>query len=163
VALTYRLEVAADLEPRHALRLLADGLGLDSEASELYGTGILVGAMTPPAQGQDLTEEEFGFRPSLDVWFRLDPNVPDGAYVEAKRRLIRAAMIVLRHTSGDAVLLFNGEQVLLRRRTGRLLLNATWREWVSHGLLAEVTLPHELRDLSSNASLHAAHEVAAGP
>src|SRR3712207_4413623 len=112
MALDYEFEIATDLGPLQALCLLADELGLVwADDSHLLGPALWLSAIEKSALGKAVMEEAFGFRPTLSVGFRLNPNVSDEEYEEGKRTMIRATILLLRHEPGDAVLLFNGENV----------------------------------------------------
>lgn len=94
-----------------------------------------------------MIEEAFHFSPDLGVAFRLNPNSAD--YVEGRRVLLRVAMLLLEH-SRDAVLLFNGEYIVLQRLGGQLVLNADYGDWADgFKLEPEIRLPHEIRSLPS--------------
>jgi hypothetical protein len=63
-------------------------------------------------------DEDWGLRPAWSVRMRLDKHDLPGAQ-DALARLVGAA---LRGTAGDALLLWNGELPVLRRRAGAVAL-----------------------------------------
>lgn len=150
MATEYHLSVATPQEPQPVVQLLAEALRLEQQPDGfLVGPGILLGVRPMTGLRRTVLREAFGFDPSLSILFRMYNNAPDDEYSMGKHILIRATMLVLERDPGDAVLLFNGEQVILQRLQGRLALNHDWQEWTSYQLLADVTLPYTLRALPS--------------
>src|SRR5262249_50375552 len=95
--------------------------------------------------GKSVIEVAFGFSPSVCVLFRLEKFEDSEVGVIT---VLRVTIELFRHLSGDAVLLFNGEHVLLLRIRGRLFLN-TGRGFWSPSRLHEVTLPYEEKGIPS--------------
>lgn len=147
MATEFSLELSTDLKPARALRLMADRLGLEwGDEEHLLGPALWVSAVeATPGWSTAEVEEAFHFRPTLSVGFRLDPNSDD--YEESYHLLLRAVLLLLEH-GRDAVLLFNGETIVLQRLAGQLVLNADYRVWKEgYRLEGEVHLPHEVRSL----------------
>ena len=150
MAIDYVFYIATILEPFQALDMVSKGFELEW-ASEpyghcLFGSGMLVGANHPIELPQSLIEEEFGFVPHIYIWFRINSNADRE---KARRIMIRVTVELLRQISEDAVLLFNGESIVLQRLGGNLLLNDAFNPWITE-LLPEVTLPYEIRNLPSS-------------
>ena len=76
-------------------------------------------------------EESFFFHPSVVVSFRLNAL---GDRFAGRHRIIQATLTLLECSSGDAVLLFNGETVMFQRLDGRLTLNRVEGFWTSEAL-----------------------------
>lgn len=145
MALDYDLHMATALEPTQTLCLMLNKFSLkwNIDNNWLVGAGVIVGAIKSTELNQSILEEEFcGFRPTVSVWFEIDKF----NYEEGMNTLRQATMEVLRQVPGDAVLLFNGETIVLQRLGGRLILNEGWEDW-NADLLAKVTLPYELRQI----------------
>lgn len=147
MASEYSLVISTDLAPIRALHIVSKGLGLKWEDSNTYlvGLGVLVGATSQGGLGQSVIEEAFGFRPDISVLFRINPKED---HEKGRHTLLRATMELLRQIPGDAVLLFNGENIILQRIEGQLVLNEEWGNWTA-SQLTEVTLPYELCNLPS--------------
>ncbi len=145
MAVEYDLNIATELEPIQALHIISDGLNLKWRTDTLLERpGIQVSAIPSPELRQSVIEEEFGgFRPTIFVLFRIFPNAD---YEGGIRILRQATMELLRQVPGDAVLLFNGETIVLQRLGGKLMLKEGWGNW-NASELADVTLPYELRKL----------------
>ncbi len=146
MSLHYDLRIATDLAPKQTLELLANGLKLRwEEECRLVDKGIVLGAMQERQSGQAIIQQAFGFKPTINVWFWLDPNQD---YAQGKHSLLIAVIFLLRHLPGDAVLLFNGEIVRLQRINGQLIVNQDFSLW-SASELAEVELPFDCQPLPS--------------
>ncbi len=150
MAIDYLFYIATILEPFQALDMVSKGFELEW-ASEpyghcLFGSGMLVGADHALDVRQSLIEEEFGFVPDICIWFRINSNADRE---KADQIMIQVTVELLRQISEDAVLLFNGESIVLQRRGGNLLLNDAFNPWITE-LLPEVTLPYEIRNLPSS-------------
>ncbi len=74
MALSYGLELEAEIEPVRALRIIADCLGLEWQQGILKGTGITVSAHREDDFDKSSADREFGFQPSICVGFRINPN-----------------------------------------------------------------------------------------
>ncbi len=120
MALSYSLEIEAGIEPEVLLLMIAHSSGLEWEGGMLRGAGMTVDAHRQDDFEKSVTEEEFGFRPSVFAGFRISP---DEAYEEAIRILMRTTMTLLREVPGDVVLLFNYETMILGRLGNQLRFN----------------------------------------
>ena len=155
----YTLKIRSALGPRPVLELLTAALELDaplepSGKALFVGTDLInIGARRvhdgdhwARVEG-DIIEEGFGFRPTLSVNFKpLRPWEGDDDSFrladESYRLMQRGVFELLRHDPGDAVLLYNGESVVLQRLEGRLELNQTWSsEWSDEDLAVLDPLP----------------------
>lgn len=143
MSLGYNLDIATDLTPSEVTDIMADALAPhkhNDAALKLPGLGII--SNRPGNYSQTVVAEDYGFRPTLNVIFEIDANED---YIGGMRAMMCGVMALLRHESGDAVMLFNGERTVLQRIGGKLLLNEKWDNWTAHArLLPEVTLPYEL-------------------
>lgn len=120
MSLDYTLKIATELEPAHIMPMLANGLGLtQSDDTSLRGEAVfaVVGRMKPLAQ--EITEERFGFHATLAIYFELYSDEDED---EGKRIIGRATAALLKHQVGNAVLLFDDEDVLLQRTGGRVVI-----------------------------------------
>ncbi len=142
----YDLLVASDLTPQKMLDLLSLRLSLATSDMEMEKDGVLKISVRPALRGRQTTfQEAFGFTPTLAVHFRLNKFA---GYKEAMCLLIRGTIAVLTQKEADAVLLFNGEQVILERIKGHLLLDKGVFGYANYQEnLAEVTMPYQMRDL----------------
>ncbi len=120
MSLEYTLEIIDSQHPA-LLKIQLGGLpcyGLDDDKLWAYGMQIHIDKPGPLESNTII--EEFGFRPSVSVTFRVNKN----ADIEEMRKcLILGCMELLSNNSEDAVLLFNGETVIMWRRETMLLLN----------------------------------------
>lgn len=147
MATDYGLALSTSMQPEEALRLMVEQFHFNWDSDTLMGPALWISAQVPPSGWKTMIEEAFHFRPDLGVVFRLDPNSDE--YEEGNRVMLRATMLLLEH-SRDAVLLFNGEYIVLQRLGGQLVLNADYGGWTDgFKLEPEIQLPHEMRSLPS--------------
>jgi hypothetical protein len=146
MALEYRLRIATSLEPSQVLRSLSLLHSLETRSGQLSGPGVIAIQVSPVSErGSSVIRDAFGFSPTVDITFRLEKleNLDAGV-----RTVIRATLELLRETAGEVVMLFNGEDVVLLRKDGLLVLNNAWDFW-SQARLAQVTLPYAMRSIPS--------------
>ncbi|MGK7876561.1 MAG: SitI3 family protein [Xenococcaceae cyanobacterium] len=128
-----------DTEPKEALLIISKKLNIEVTSDKhLLGQGVLIGAIKESTLARSQIEEEFGFRPTIDVRFRINPKEE---YQIGKRTVLRATIELLSKITGDAVLLHNGENLVLKRIKEKLILNKEWGNWN----------PMDLAELSQNA------------
>jgi hypothetical protein len=145
---TYDLEISTDLTPAQVRALLALRFKLKWwDETHLGGPATWISIGGRDSLGQDIMEESFGFRPTVSISF--DPDTFSDEHDEGLRLQIRAAIFLLDHCR-DAMLLFNGEVIVLQRLGGKLILNEDWNIWTEDLMLeGEITVPHEIRPLPS--------------
>ncbi len=112
----------------------------------LIGTGVQVSGGICGRSWQQTFQEEFGFRPKVQLFFRMAKAAEE---LRAGSRVMLAVVVdVLRQEAGPAVLLANGETILLQRLDQELLLNRDWQSW-QHDGLDLLTLPYRMQSLPS--------------
>ena len=148
MGLDYTLSLISDMLPSEAVNLMADRLELKKvDEAHLVGAAMMASVKQPSRGWQEMIEEGFHFTSTLLILFRLDPN--DEGYEQGLRLMLRATQVLLERGK-DAVLLFNGEHILLQRSQGRLVLNTEYSHWTQGFRMAgEIWLPHECRPLPS--------------
>lgn len=166
MAVNYRLEFDTSLLAEAALALIektfsfkrrsVDNLAWppnsEDAAITIYASNFTGGDDYYAKVQREIMEEGFGFMPTLAVIFRLRrAHVSYADYDEAEHLKYRAVMLLLQQSPGDAVFLFNGEEIVLQRLKGQLTLNMDWGQWDSANFdyLNEITLPHDIRNLPS--------------
>lgn len=142
------LKFETDMAPMQALRLLVDQFCLSwGDESHLIGPALWIWAINLDEESRSLFEEDFHFKPSMLVGFRLNPNSPE--YAAGCRTMLRASLLLLEH-GRDGVLLFNGEHIVLQRIGGVLTLNADRGNWTDGLHLAnEISVPYKIQPLNS--------------
>lgn len=157
MASEFVLHIVTELEPDDALHLISRNLELeeikddedeDEDEGKIYvkGPGVLVSAVAASSRRKSLIEEIFGFRPDITVWFRIQPKEN---YSKGKDTILRATMVLLKEAQGDAVLLFNGEEIVLQRIGGKLVYNKGFSDWDLSQLDRVSAFEYEVRDLKS--------------
>lgn len=149
MALEYTLSLDSALDPEGLLRACEQALGLSpkpripGDIVERNAPGMfLTGAFAAPME-REVLEDELGIRPRVTVTFRLDKEVRHAA----RLRMLRATADLLTRIPGDAALVFNGDFVLLVRRDGRVLVNAS-DDLFDPDELAALDLPYERAHLA---------------
>jgi hypothetical protein len=145
----YDLDIATSLSPETLLGFLTQNYDcLTATDGYLYGPGIGIAAITLGERNQSFMEEMFGFRPTVSVSFSpfFDENHLKGAQI-----LVGGVSLLLSKEPGDAVLLHNGENLLLQRIGAELAISKRWwSNWIDpYHLDPEITLPYVIRDLPS--------------
>ena len=90
------------------------------------------------------TAEDFGIRPTCSVRFRPDKWNP----IEARAELASLVGEILRQDDDDALLVFNGELPLLRRKQGRVVLSSR-SPWTTPEEISQFGLCVEIEDLGA--------------
>ena len=146
MALEYILRIATDLKPPQVLDFLARTLQFEVEPdSSLSGPGLTIAASVESKLGQSIISEAFHFNPTVRVTFRLDKFDDTDA---GRLSLLRGTLELVRQLKSDAVLLFNGEDVVLLHANGELVLNEQNGFWTAEHL-SQIDLPYQMRALES--------------
>ncbi|WP_309896389.1 SitI3 family protein [Archangium sp.] len=149
MALEYDINLVTDIDNKQALELLVSqipGLVWGDDHSFLYGPTETVTASVTRASTRSLFEDTFRFVPTLRVGFRYVWNTDYDRF----REIMLQATILLLERSQDAVLLFNGEIIVLQRFGGKLVLNSDYHIWEDDDWLkSRLPLPFERRPLPS--------------
>lgn len=146
MSLEYDLRIATNLQPNQTLELLAKQLNFEWEKNQtLYSPGIVISAIAENENRQTFMQSLFGFTPTVNIWFWLDSNQD---YEQGKHSLLLATTTLLNNLSGDAVLLFNGESIVLEKIAGALIFNKDLATW-SETQLAELKQPFYIESLPS--------------
>lgn len=131
----YYLESATSLEPIEVLKLAAAQLGLEWSTDHkrdnkpcLKGPALVVGAVKSPSQ--NYIEKKYGFRPTVEMWFRL--NRYKQGYEAAGPLMMRVVALVLEHDPVDALLVFDDSKIVtvLKRTSGQLIIDQRWSSWI---------------------------------
>lgn len=152
MALDYSLDIETSLSPQEALPMLANYLNLeweDIERPNLFAAGIKIFAWQTTEHHQAIISEYFNFRSTLYVSFRLHAIDSDIEDEQRKQIMLKAVLKLLEHSTGNALMLFNGETIVLQRFAGKLTLNKSWNSLFSNNKNLFSKLDYELCDLPS--------------
>jgi hypothetical protein len=157
MGLDYDLNLATSIDDKQVLGMLVSripGLEWGDDKSFLVDPIATITPTVSLASTRRLYEETFHFVPTLGVGFRFVSYADcdadyDADYERFRQILLQATMFLLEH-SQDAVLLFNGETIVLQRFGGKLVFNADYHifeddDW----LMSRLSLPFERRPLPS--------------
>jgi hypothetical protein len=143
MALEYELRLATERAPADVLAVLSNELGFSGNTDQRTAPGLAsISALNENRLGQDVIKSAFGFTPLVKILFRLNKDEIERGVMS----VLRACMRVLDHVKGDAVLLFNGEAVILLRKSGNLILNENAEFW-THARVALVRPPYDNRKI----------------
>ncbi len=147
MSLNYELRIDTEWEAQQVSDFLSKELSLEwGEESRLLSPGVVIGVFSEKETRRSIMQLEYGFKPTIDVWFWLNSNRD---YEKGKHTLLRASMLLLSKLPGDAVLLFNYERTVLQRIEGTLIFNSQPATWQEAELAAEVKLPYYIEPLRS--------------
>ncbi|WP_309894410.1 SitI3 family protein [Archangium sp.] len=148
MALEYALYLKTHLEPERALSILANrvaGVSWSDDGSFLIDTTVTMTVTEPLARTRSLLEEVFHFIPTLRLGFRFVNNTD---HDRARHLMLQATLLMLEHAQ-DALLLFNGEIIVLQRFGGELVFNSEHETWDDRWLRSRLAHPFEWRPLPS--------------
>lgn len=146
MSITYKLELGAAVAPSAVLGAMVDaGQGIldkfQGNKGTLRGGGwfdIDVADYDPP----DPVESEFGFAPTISVYFGL---AKFGDFEAQETDVLKLALGVLARIPGDALVHLEHDEVWLLRRGGRLTVNdSLWKP----NQLALLSQPYERAQLA---------------
>jgi hypothetical protein len=146
MSMDYTLKLDCAAAPASVASSLGQLEGFVADADgDIRGPGLLI--LVQPAEpfDQEFTGTYFGFTPTVVLLMTADKMEDPEVWGPA---IVTAALDALRHGSGDALLEFNGDTVLLRRTGGELLLNRLQDGdfWQSE-TLARVDLSYRMLEL----------------
>jgi hypothetical protein len=149
MALEYDINLVTSIGNKQALEMLASqipGLVWGDDHSFLFEPTATITASVTRASTRSLFEDTFHFVPTLRVGFRY---VWDSDYDRFKEIMLQATLLLLQHAQ-DAVLLFNGETIVLQRFGGKLVFNSNYHIFEDDDWLrSRLSLPFERRPLTS--------------
>ena len=147
MSLNYELRINTEWEPQQISDLLSKELSLErGEESRLLSPGAVIGVFPEKEMRRSIMQLEYGFKPTIDVWFWLNSNRD---YEKGKHTLLTASTLLLSQLPGDAVLLFNYERTIFQRIQHTLIFNSHPPTWQEAELAAEVKLPYYIEPLRS--------------
>lgn len=139
MSVDYELRLVTDWEPRQILEVLSKELGLQwQENSRLLGHGIVLGAMKETGERQSLMVEAFGFKPTVDVWFRVEAEEESSP---GKTILLKASISILSKISGDGVLLVGDHKIVFQRINSTLIFNKKLPVWSEYEM-SQLNVPY---------------------
>jgi hypothetical protein len=131
MSISYTLEIGGQRQYSELAERLCRVPEYQQTAAGIIAPGLKVFIGQPRRLGIEMIEEEFEFTPTAHVSFRWDKETD---IVEVHTRLLQECRALLEGNTDDAVLLLNGEVVILLRRNGRLVLNRVEGFWADEDL-----------------------------
>jgi hypothetical protein len=109
-------------------------------------------------EANDAREEirnAFDLTPSIELRFKLDPAQRDSRGESiGMLNMLRAIATLLAQFEGDAVLLGQDRDLLIRRQDGQTVMNTTWPAWTNAHITA-FNLPHRRQPIAATKNRHA--------
>jgi hypothetical protein len=138
MSLDYTLDISTDYQPAEMLDFLVDNNGfvkLSEKVAEKDGVIVSVYSQTGTGgsdeRARSIFHEAHGFTSTVAVCFQ--PSKFDKKFTSNEKytNILWSSITLLDHFSGNAVLLANGDQTVLRRINGHLQIDIRWYEGVS--------------------------------
>lgn len=127
MAISYFFEVSINSKPEEILQIIFNQFGFEWQDGRLRSGNVLIYAHEQDDDDIALSESDLGFRPNIIIGFRVKPK--DDLEVSVGT-VLKVSLFILDQTSGNGVLLNNGEVVVFQRISGRLLFNnEEWNSW----------------------------------
>ena len=126
MSISYSICSAAHLETSAVVASFARLPGFQRTGEGVSAPDLQISIREPSDLNASIIEEAFAFRPRLFVGFRPD-KFCDGQLV--MDRVLMATAALMRETVEDLSLLLNGEDVILTRLQGKLVLYARPEFW----------------------------------
>ncbi|CAD5945290.1 hypothetical protein PCC9214_02198 [Planktothrix tepida] len=146
MSLDYELRLETNFNSNNIYDILSNQFDLQpGEDQRLFNSGIIIGVSPEKPATQYLMLENYGFKPTIDVWFRLKHQ---DEKILGKQTLLNVSILLLSQISGDAVLLFNSEKTVLQRISGVLIFNQKPETW-QDSELSQVELNYHVKPLKS--------------
>jgi hypothetical protein len=117
----------------------------DEKAISALADGIILSIKETGESLQSMIEEEVGISVNISILFRIDKS---DNWKIGRENLLQICLEVLRCTTGDAILLFNGEDIILIRKNGMIDLNGNIGFWTQDNL-ALVNAQYEMKYIES--------------
>ncbi|MEH2452418.1 SitI3 family protein [Nostoc sp.] len=147
--INYYLQISTSSEPEEILDLICNHLNIEKFDEKTFLCPGLIGCILKCGEiSKDITEETFGFRPTLFISFL--PIYNSDEYVQGRNSMIKVSMVVLNYESGDAILNREGEQILFQRLMSELILNS--QDFLLENVLnrvEDINLPYTIREIQS--------------
>ena len=123
-------------------RWLSEAAGAPSDGDRWTwgGVGVILDPLDDAANFE-LVSEMLNQPPLADVWFHLDNKVDDEVFEAAQRHMLVTAVRLAVELDLEAVLAFQGEAVMMRRRRGTVLLYAEWTQWSDPAVIGRLGVP----------------------
>jgi hypothetical protein len=133
----FTFEIASDQEPATLFSALVTQCGFTKISEEVVvdsnvQAGVYSMSGTTPSDEvvRAFFKETHGFTPNVTVWFRPGKSVEFTSNTKLTA-ILRAAIKLLDHFPGNAVLLCDSDQTVLRRIDGHLQIDIRWYEGIS--------------------------------
>lgn len=121
MAIDYNLQIDTKKTPKeiYDLILQTNNFQKNEKENSFFANGLIGSVGYEEEHSQILTQQDFGFIPKVYVWLAPHREEMEEAGMQ---NMMKVVMTVLQNDSGDAVMLMNGEYIILTRIDGKLIL-----------------------------------------
>ncbi|TGN99728.1 hypothetical protein PN36_34800 [Candidatus Thiomargarita nelsonii] len=141
MALEYTLMIESSLKLTEVTNLLSHIQDFESQSDYLKAPGIIIYIDYADQEDKAFVKDYFHFTPSLSLCFVQDKFAD---FSDAHANLIKATMTLLKTSSSNAILDFNGDTVLLRKIKEQLFIYQDESDFWKPFLLDLVPPPYEI-------------------
>jgi hypothetical protein len=134
----FTLEIASDCQPEEFLNFLIESQGFVKLSEKVAEKDEVIVSVYSPSNagpldelGRTFSQQAHGFNPSVAVCFQPSKFNKKFTSNEKYTSILRLSIALLEHFVGNAVLLANGDQTVLRSINGHLQIDIRWYEGVS--------------------------------
>ena len=145
MALDYTLKIQTHLSPEEIARIALGNETKQLKANKVYPLDIgciSIGSCSKLAQ--KIIGENLGFYPDVSILFNLDIDFDRDIGVKS---ILNTLMAVVQNTLSDLIFLFNGEDIILLRKEGELILNSKSDFWSIKSRLDEIKLKYKFENI----------------
>jgi hypothetical protein len=145
MALDYTLKMQTHLSLDEIARIAVAAKTGKFEANKPYPLDIgCVSVGRCSKLSEKIIGENLGFYPNVNVLFNLDIDFDRDTGVTF---ILQSVIALIQNTPSDLILLFNGEDIILLRSDGKLLLNSNSDFWSIQSRLDEIQLPYRFKEI----------------
>jgi hypothetical protein len=126
MALDYYLLVDTSLTTDQVLSIILelDGLKKNDKENTFFVDWLIGGVSKESDDDKRLNQKEFGLSSTINIWFNPIIGDDENEAEKTMKDMMRVVMRILQIDLGDAILLFNGDSLVLSRFNGKLLLDS---------------------------------------
>lgn len=160
MALEYTLMIDTDLKLTEITNILSHLQDFESQSDYLKAPGLIIYIDYADLEDKAFVKDYFHFTPSLSLCFVQDKFFAEKADLSlAQVNIIKATMTLLKKSSPNAILDFNGDTVLLQKIKDQLFICQDDNDFWEPYLLNLVSLPYELVLTTNKEDIQAKPEI----
>lgn len=123
MSIYFSFKTSLSISIQEVEKTISEKFSLKKMDNYFMGSGIMIFFSEESSLDKNIIKDGFDFSPAIDITFQINPK---GLYKEGKSLLLSICFYFLKEYGSDAVLLFNGEDVVFIRKNNDLILNENW-------------------------------------